>query len=47
MHFLRRRYEVPIFSQMSVTMDLILKKWQLCFEIQDGGSRYLENYTSG
>jgi len=25
----------------------IVKKWQLIFEIQDGGSRHLEKYTSG
>jgi len=30
-----------------VTIGQILKKWQQFFEIQDGGSRHLEKYTSG
>jgi len=41
------RIEVPMFSQILVTIGQILKKWQQYFEIQDGGSRHLEKYTSG
>jgi len=39
--------EVPMFSLILVTIGQILNKWQQFFEIQDGGSRHLEKYTSG
>jgi len=39
--------EVPLISQMLVTIGQIVEKWQQSFEIQDGGSRHLEKYTSG
>jgi len=34
--------EVPMFSQILVKIGQIVKKWQQCFEIQDGGGRHLE-----
>jgi len=39
--------EVPMLSLILVTIGQILKKWQQFFEIQDGGIRHLEKYTSG
>jgi len=39
--------EVPMFPLILVKIGQILKKWQQFFEIQDGGSRHLEKYTSG
>jgi len=39
--------DVPMFPLILVTMGQILKQWQQFFEIQDGGSRHLEKYTSG
>jgi len=33
--------EVPMFSQMLVKIDQIVKKWQQFFEIKDGGGRHL------
>jgi len=39
--------EVPMFPLSLVTIGQILKKWQQLFEIQDGGGRHLEKYTSG
>jgi len=39
--------EVLMFPLILVTIGQIVKKWQQCFEIQDGGSRHLEKYTSG
>jgi len=39
--------EVVMFSLILVTIGQTLKKWQQFFEIQDGGSRHLEKYTSG
>jgi len=38
---------VPMFPLFLVTIGQILKKWQQFFEMQDGGSRHLEKYTSG
>jgi len=38
--------EVPMFSQILVTIGQIIKKWQKFFKSQDGGSRHLEKYTS-
>jgi len=34
--------EVPMFSQILVTIGQIVKKWQQFFENQDGGGRHLE-----
>ena len=33
--------------QNLVTIGSIVMKWQPIFEIQDGGGRHLETYTSG
>jgi len=39
--------EVPMIPLIWVTMGQLLKKWQQFLEIQGGGSRHIENYTSG
>jgi len=36
------RVEVPMFPQILVTIDQIVKKWQQLFEIQYGGGRHRE-----
>jgi len=39
--------EVPMFPLTLVIIGQAVKKWQQFFEIQDGGNRHLEKYTSG